>query len=143
MNAVLSANTLAWRTSAAFDRSLVLGDVDPADVYEFVGRSTLDDDFRKEVLADTRDVLARFNLPAQGQIRAPGLVDERMRLSPDERQALDELSTRLRGCGIDGAQAAERGALREGYGLPAVAALVLVVVVAVAVYVFLVSVRAP
>lgn len=143
MNAVLSADTLAWRTSAAFDSNLVVGDVEPADVYEFVGRSTFDAEFRKNVLADTRNVLARFRLPTAGEIRAPGLVEDRMNLAPEELNALDELSREVHGHGLEGVRAAERGALREGHGLPAVAALVVLVVVAVAVYVFLVSVRQP
>lgn len=137
MNAITSAQTLPWRHSAAFDPNLVLGDVDPVDVYEFVGRSTFDAEFRKEVVTDAQAVLARFRLPDRGRLLCPELVDDRLALDAEEMIALDELSMKVRGQGIAGARAMEGVALREGHGLPAVAALVVIVVIAVALGVFL------
>ena len=140
MNAVLSANTLPWRESAAFDARLNLGDVDPNEVYGFATRSTFDAGFRQRLLADTRGLLCEFGLPAAGQIWAPDLVDAKLRLQPHEREAIESLSAKVAARGLDGVRATEAGALREGVGLPAVAALVVLVVVVIGVYVFLVSI---
>ena len=57
----MSANTLPWRESAAFDPALSLGSVDPRDVYEFVGRNTVEPSFRERVLADPRRVLDQYH----------------------------------------------------------------------------------
>ena len=135
MNAVLSANTLPWRQSAAFDAALSVGDVDPNDVYDVASRSTFDESFRESLLADSRAVLAKLGLPSNGQIWAPDLIDAKLRLQPQEMDALQSLSAKVGPRGFEGVRATERGALREGAGLPAVAALVVYVVVAVAVYV--------
>jgi hypothetical protein len=137
MNAVLSAETLPWRESAAFKSSLVVGDIDPFDVYQFLGHATFDSDFREHVLADARAALARFRLPAGGSVRSPELVAHRIALDAEEREALDQLALHVHGKDIDGLRAVEGAALREGVGMPAIAALVVVVAIAVLVFVFL------
>jgi hypothetical protein len=137
MNAVLSADTLPWRESAAFKPSLCLGDINPLDVYEFVSNATFDTDFRDSVLVDAHTALARFRLPAAGRLREPELVEPRLALDEEEHAALDELLTRMRGMDVDSLRAVETAALREGVGMPAVALLVVAVAVAVFVAVFL------
>ena len=138
MNAIESARTLDWRGSAAFDSALLMGDTEPAKVYDFIGRSTFNAGFRKQLAESKQKVFEEFGFGSVAHAASTGDLDRRLGLAEDEIAALNQISLVVRKKGLEGEITAEKAAIQEGYGMPAIA--VLVVVVAIALWVVVVSV---
>lgn len=137
MNGVISAQTLQWQDSAAFDPDLALS-VNVLNVYRFNGRATLDPAFRQSLTTDSARVFADHGLERWLMPLSSETIN-RLVLSDKEMSALSEVSERVCRNGIKGQMTLEGQLAELGYGMPAIA----VVVVAVAVAVFLWVIAVP
>jgi hypothetical protein len=94
MNAVVSANTLDWRASAAYNPELAMPDADPMRIYRFTGRCTLDRAFRRRI---TRDPRAVFEEHGFGEVSSAANVrnlDRKLQLGRRERSILRAVASR-------------------------------------------------
>jgi len=131
MNAVISANTLDWRSSSAFNKAFAIDGFDVDAVLEFNSRATFDPDFKAQLRDDFDGVLRRLHLQALDARQVDAGWQQRLTLEDDEYGALDEITRKLSGRGIAANMALERSTSGMGVGVPAIAVLVVVVVVVV------------
>jgi len=131
MNAVISANTLDWRSSSAFNKAFAIDGLDVDAVLQFNARATFDPAFKSELVRDFAGALSRYDLAALDPSELDPAWQERLSLADDEFAVLDEITERLSGRGIDASLALERSTAGAGVGVPAIAVLILVVVVVV------------
>lgn len=122
MDAVVCAQTLRWRDSAAFDESLSLS-LEPSEVYEFNGRAYTDEAFRNDLTAHLEELGLRTT-PTRDIVP----------LTAEERQAFEDAVKVLEQSGVLGIIATEQALAGDGYGMPAFAAVVVVVAVGLWVY---------
>jgi hypothetical protein len=132
MNAVISANTLDWRSSSAFNKAFSIDGFDADAVLEFNSRATFDPQFKAQLRDDFDGVLRRLDLKAIDAREVDASWQERLTLADDEYVAIDEITRKVSGRGIAGNMALERSTTSMGVGVPAVAILILIVVVLVA-----------
>jgi len=133
MNAVISANTLDWRSSSAFNKAFSIEGFDVDAVLEFNSRATFDPEFKTQLRDDFEGALQRYDLQALDARAVDASWNDRLTLQDDEYEALDDITRRLSGRGIAANMALERSTSGMGVGVPAIA--VLIVIVAVIVFV--------
>ena len=129
MNAIHSANTLPWRESASFNPAITMDCADPMKVYEFMGRSTFDSAFRRQLAETPREAFGEYGFGDLATAQLYGDLDRKLALDDDEQAVLDELTQIVHANGKVLVET-EKTTIRAGYGMPALAILVLVVAVA-------------
>ncbi len=130
MNAVLSAQTLDWRSSVAYKPEVQVA-VRPRTVYEFNARAILDPGFRDRLRTDSATTLQECGFerlratPQNGRLAALQMTDA-------ELQVVSDLAEHVARHGVRGNIVLESELTELGYGMP----VFLFVVVGLFIFVF-------
>jgi hypothetical protein len=134
MNAIEAQKTLDWRSSVALRSSMAVP-ATPNATYHFNSKMMFDGKARGSAQAAVAEFLDKCGLPTWSSTQLDDAALADIIPTSEQMSALNELHAALRGTSLDNAVVMERGLAEEGYGMPAIAALVLVVAVAVVVVV--------
>jgi hypothetical protein len=130
MNAVLSAQTLDWRSSVAYKPEVQVA-VRPQKVYEFNARAILDPGFRDRLRTDSATTLQDCGFeriratPQNGRLAALQITDA-------ELKVVSELAEHVATHGVRGNIVLESELTELGYGMP----VFLFVIVGLFIFVF-------
>src|SRR5919106_2891545 len=116
MNAVLSAQTLDWRSSVAYKPEVQVA-VRPRKVYEFNARATFDRGFRDRLRDGSRAMLEEYGFERVAAIP----TDDRLaalQMTDVELKVVTELAELVGKHGIRGSVAMEAELTELGYGTP-------------------------
>jgi hypothetical protein len=116
MNAVLSAQTLDWRSSIAYKPEVQVT-VSPRKVYEFNARATFDRSFRDRLKNGSPATLEDYGF---GRLTATPTDDRlaALQMTDVELKVVSELAELLGKHGMRGSVALEAGLTELGYGTP-------------------------
>ena len=128
MDAVVAAQRLNWRQSAAYDLSLSVP-VDPVRLYEFNARLAGDPEFVQRLTDDVAPILARTGLGDLAPFTVSPEQLAEVQLSDEELDALKQVAVAAQEKGLLGELAVEGELAAQGYMMPAIAVLVLAVAV--------------